>query len=122
MKVKPIGEKDGHRLLRRAKNHNRPSNFIGADICVVGFARRRSAERGLPMTRRVVAFFACSFLTVSISIPAVAEETGGVVEGIDRDSASLKLTDGTIYRLPTGFDYASVKPGMQVHMLYEPAE
>ncbi len=74
------------------------------------------------MTRRVVAFFACSFLTVSISIPAVAEETGGVVEGIDRDSASLKLTDGTIYRLPTGFDYASVKPGMQVHMLYEPAE
>lgn len=74
------------------------------------------------MTRRVVAFFACSFLTVSMSIPAVAEETGGVVEGIDRDSASLRLTDGTIYRLSADFDYGSVKPGMQVHMLYEPAE
>lgn len=72
------------------------------------------------MVRRVVAFFACSFLSVSMTIPAIAEETGGVVEQVDREQASLTLTDGTTYLLPAEFDFAAVRPGMEVLVVYEP--
>ncbi len=73
------------------------------------------------MTRRVVAFFACSFLTVSASYPAAALETGGTIEAIDRDDALLKLSDGATYRLPDSFDYAAVRPGMEVVVVYDEA-
>jgi hypothetical protein len=71
------------------------------------------------MTRRVVAFFACSFLSVSATYPAAARETGGTIEAIDRDEASLKLSDGATYKLPEAFDYTAVRPGMEVVVVYE---
>ena len=73
------------------------------------------------MTRRVVAFFACSVLTVTMTIPAMAEEAAGSIEGIDRDGASLRLTDGKTYVLPDDFDTARLEPGMEVHVLFERA-
>ncbi|RIY03385.1 DUF1344 domain-containing protein [Aureimonas flava] len=73
------------------------------------------------MTRRVVAFFACSFLSVSATYPAAAVETGGTIEAIDRDEASLTLSDGATYRLPDAFDYAVVRPGMEVVVVYDAA-
>ncbi len=73
------------------------------------------------MTRRVVAFFACSFLSVSATYPAAALETGGTIEAIDRDDASLKLSDGATYALPETFDYSAVRPGMEVVVVYEPS-
>ncbi|WP_279481560.1 DUF1344 domain-containing protein [Aureimonas sp. SK2] len=71
------------------------------------------------MTRRVVAFFACSFLSVSATYPAAALETGGTIEAIDRDDASIKLSDGATYRLPEAFDYSVVRPGMEVVVVYD---
>ncbi|KQQ91146.1 DUF1344 domain-containing protein [Aureimonas sp. Leaf324] len=73
------------------------------------------------MTRRVVAFFACSFLSVSASYPAAAREVDGTIERIDRDDASLELSDGATYQLPETFDYTAVRPGMQVVVVYEAA-
>ncbi len=71
------------------------------------------------MTRRVVAFFACSILSVSMSISAQAEETGGVVDKVDREKAALKLTDGSVYLLPEDVPAEAIRPGMQVHIIHE---
>lgn len=71
------------------------------------------------MTRRIVAFFASSFLLVSITIPSMAEEAAGVVETVDRESTRLTLSDGTSYLLPSEFDYGAVHPGMRVHVIFD---
>ncbi|TFF24962.1 DUF1344 domain-containing protein [Jiella endophytica] len=71
------------------------------------------------MTRRILALFASSFLTVAMSIPAVAEETDGVIESIDQERAELRLSDGQIYHLPPDFDYDAVVQGMMVVVIYD---
>ncbi|WP_182084684.1 DUF1344 domain-containing protein [Aureimonas sp. ME7] len=71
------------------------------------------------MTRRVVAFFACSFLSVSASYPALAREADGMIEEIDPEDASMRLADGSTYLLPADFDYGVVRPGMQAVVVYE---
>jgi len=71
------------------------------------------------MTRKIIAFFACSFLSVAINIPAMAEEVSGTIETIDEEDASLTLDDGITYQLPSEFDYAAVRPGMHVVMIYD---
>lgn len=73
------------------------------------------------MTKRILAFFACSFLTVALTIPALAEEVGGTIEEIDRERSQLKLSDGSIYILPDNFDFEQVSPGMDVVLLVEAA-
>lgn len=70
------------------------------------------------MTKKIIAFFACSFLSVAMNIPALAEEVSGTIEAIDEEKASLTLDDGTTYELPGEFDYEAVRPGMQVVMIY----
>ncbi|ALN72977.1 MULTISPECIES: DUF1344 domain-containing protein [unclassified Aureimonas] len=72
------------------------------------------------MTRRIVAFFACSVLSVSMTISAQAEETGGVVEKVDREREVLKLSDGQIYLMPKDLPIEAVQPGMEVHIIHEP--
>lgn len=71
------------------------------------------------MTRQIIAFFAASFLCVSLTIPARAEEKSGVVAAIDREGALLTFADGSTYALPGGFDYDAVEPGMEVHVIVE---
>nr|WP_245413564.1 DUF1344 domain-containing protein [Mangrovicella endophytica] len=66
-----------------------------------------------------MAFFACSFLSVSVTIPAKAEESAGTIEAIDKDRALITLDDGNVYELPGEFDYAAVEPGMQVVVIYD---
>ncbi|MBP0616621.1 DUF1344 domain-containing protein [Jiella mangrovi] len=74
------------------------------------------------MTRRILALFASSFLTVAMSIPAMARETDGVIESIDRDRSELRLSDGEIYHLPPDFDYEAVAQGMMVVLIYDAAD
>ncbi|RFC64568.1 DUF1344 domain-containing protein [Fulvimarina endophytica] len=70
------------------------------------------------MSRRIVAFFASSFLSVAMSIPASAVEADGVVIEVNEESEQLQLSDGQVYDLPKNFDYAAVSPGMPVHVIY----
>ena len=72
------------------------------------------------MTRRIVAFFACSVLSVSMSISAQAEETGGVVDKVDHEGEVLKLSDGQVYLLPKELGVEAIRPGMEVHIIHEP--
>ncbi|WAJ27305.1 DUF1344 domain-containing protein [Antarcticirhabdus aurantiaca] len=72
------------------------------------------------MTRKIIAFFACSFLSVSMNIPAKAEEASGTVSEIDEERSLLVLDDGSTFELPHAFDYEAVKPGMQVLVLLDP--
>jgi len=72
------------------------------------------------MTRRIVALFACSALSVSLNISAQAEETGGVVETVDRERAALELNDGTRYLLSQDLQVEAIQPGMMVHIIHEP--
>ena len=74
------------------------------------------------MTRKIFAFFATSFLTVALSIPAMAQEVGGTIESIDREHQQLTLTDGNVYELPEHFDYAVVTAGMDVLLLVGDAD
>ncbi|MBO0903561.1 DUF1344 domain-containing protein [Jiella sonneratiae] len=74
------------------------------------------------MTRRILALFASSFLTVALTIPAMAEETDGVIESIDREHAQLRLSDGEIYNLPPDFDYEAIAQGMTVVLIYDAAD
>ena len=69
------------------------------------------------MTRRIFAFFATSFLTVALSIPAMAQEVGGTIESIDREHQRMTLSDGNVYELPEHFDYGVVTVGMDVLLL-----
>ncbi|MCE7027514.1 DUF1344 domain-containing protein [Jiella avicenniae] len=71
------------------------------------------------MTRRILALFASSFLTVAMSIPAMAEETDGVIESIDPEHAQLRLSDGQVYNLPPDFDYDAIAKGMIVVLIYD---
>ncbi|WAP67487.1 DUF1344 domain-containing protein [Jiella pelagia] len=71
------------------------------------------------MTRRILALFASSFLTVALSIPAMAEESDGVIESIDQERSELRLSDGQTYHLPPGFDYGAVAQGMAVVVIYD---
>ncbi|MEF2552431.1 DUF1344 domain-containing protein [Aurantimonas sp. A2-1-M11] len=74
------------------------------------------------MSRQILAFFATSFLTVAMTIPAMAEEVDGTIETIDRERAQLRLSDGVTYRLPEYFDYDVVTPGMDVVLIFGEAE
>ncbi|WP_245318784.1 DUF1344 domain-containing protein [Consotaella salsifontis] len=55
---------------------------------------------------------------MALTIPAMAEETGGRIVKIDRDQAALTLEDGSVYLLPEDFDYAAVETGMEVYFIY----
>ncbi|MCB8838930.1 DUF1344 domain-containing protein [Aurantimonas sp. VKM B-3413] len=74
------------------------------------------------MTRRILAFFASSFLTVAFTIPAMAQEVDGTIESIDPERAQLRLSDGETYDLPEHFDYSAVAPGMTVVLIYDQDE
>lgn len=71
------------------------------------------------MTRKIFAFFATSFLTVALSIPAMAEEVGGTIESIDRERQQLTLSDGNVYELPEHFDFGAVTVGMHVVLIVD---
>ena len=73
------------------------------------------------MTRQILALFASSFLTVAMSIPAMARESDGVIESIDQERSELRLSDGEIYHLPADFDYDAVSQGMMVVVIYDSA-
>ncbi|GGE14537.1 hypothetical protein GCM10011390_37060 [Aureimonas endophytica] len=70
------------------------------------------------MSKQIIAFFASSFLCVSLSIPAKAEEKTGVVAAVDRDGGLITFADGTSFKVPTGFNYAAVTPGMEAHVIF----
>ncbi|MCK5931269.1 Protein of unknown function [Fulvimarina manganoxydans] len=74
------------------------------------------------MTRRIIAFFATSFLSVAMTIPAFADEADGVIVDIDSERSELRLSDGETYLLPDDFDYGAVKPGMAVVVIYDEAQ
>lgn len=74
------------------------------------------------MTRKILAFFATSFLTVAMTIPSMAREVDGTIEAIDRERAQLKLSDGKTYDLPDHFDYDAVQPGMSVVLIFDETE
>lgn len=71
------------------------------------------------MDRRVVAIFACSFLSVSPSLPALAEEAGGIVEQVDETGKQLTLIDGSRFELTSAVDVSALRPGMLIHVIYE---
>lgn len=73
------------------------------------------------MARKITAIFASSFLSVALTIPAQAEEKGGVVAFVDREAALLTLADGTTYVLPGAIDYDAIQPGMEVHVILDEA-
>lgn len=79
-------------------------------------------NEGKLVTRKILAFFATSFLTVAMTIPSMAEEVDGTIESIDRERAQLKLSDGLIYDLPDHFDYEAVRAGMSVVLIFDQAE
>ena len=74
------------------------------------------------MTRRILALFASSFLTVAMSIPTMARESDGVIESIDPERSELRLSDGEIYHLPADFNYEAVAQGMAVVVIYDSAD
>jgi len=73
------------------------------------------------MTRKIIAFFASSVLSVALTIPAKAEEKTGIVAAIDPDASLLTFADGTTYVLPGAFNYAAVEPGMVAHVIIDEA-
>lgn len=70
------------------------------------------------MTRQIIAFFASSFLSVAMTIPSMASEVDGVIEDIDMESETIRLSDGEQYRVPADFDFRAVRPGMTVVVIY----
>jgi hypothetical protein len=45
----------------------------------------------MDMTRKIIAFFASSVLSVALTIPAKAEEKTGIVAAIDPDASLLTM-------------------------------
>ncbi|MEX6508289.1 DUF1344 domain-containing protein [Jiella sp. M17.18] len=49
----------------------------------------------------------------------MARESDGVIEDIDMEHATIRLSDGEIYEVPSDFDFGAVAPGMQVVVIYD---
>ncbi len=73
------------------------------------------------MRKLMVALSAGALLAAS-SVAAIAEEATGSIASIDVVAGTVTLDSGDTFRLPEGFDSASVAVGDQVTITYEEGE
>jgi hypothetical protein len=73
------------------------------------------------MRKLTIAASAIAFLGVS-SFAALADEITGQIQTSDPAASTVTLADGSTYKLPEGFDAASLKPGMSVWIEYAPGD
>jgi hypothetical protein len=70
------------------------------------------------MTGRIVGLFGSSVLAISLCVPALAQETTGVVTAVDVGARTIALDDGTLYLAPDHIALGDVSPGMEVHLIF----
>jgi hypothetical protein len=50
---------------------------------------------------------------------SLADEIEGKIAAIDENNQTLKLEDGSVYKLPGEFDYSVIEKDMQVTIIYD---
>ncbi|MBB6467037.1 DUF1344 domain-containing protein [Aminobacter carboxidus] len=53
---------------------------------------------------------------------ALAAEAEGQVKSVDKDKATITLSNGKSYKLPGEFDVENIKPGMEILLAYDVVE
>lgn len=63
--------------------------------------------------------FLVAAMLLALPNTALADEIEGKIEAIDETNQTLKLEDGSVYRLPGEFDYSVIEKDMQVTIIFD---
>jgi hypothetical protein len=63
--------------------------------------------------------FMIAALIFALPDAALADEATGKIESIDEGNQSIKLDDGSVYKLPGEFDYTVISKDMKVLLVFD---
>ncbi len=63
--------------------------------------------------------FLIAALLFALPNTALADEIEGKIAAIDEANQTLKLDDGSVYKLPGEFDYSVIEKDMQVMIIFD---
>lgn len=63
--------------------------------------------------------FLVAAMVFALPNTALADEIEGKITAIDEASQTLKLEDGSVYKLPGEFDYSVLEKDMQVTIIFD---
>jgi Protein of unknown function (DUF1344) len=63
--------------------------------------------------------FLVAAMVFALPNTSLADEIEGKIDSIDENSQTLKLEDGSVYKLPGEFDYSVIEKDMQVTIIYD---
>jgi hypothetical protein len=63
--------------------------------------------------------FLVAAMVFALPNTSLADEIEGKIAAIDENNQTLKLEDGSIYKLPGEFDYSVIEKDMQVTIIFD---
>jgi hypothetical protein len=63
--------------------------------------------------------FLVAAMVFALPNTSLADEVEGKITAIDENSQTLKLEDGSVYKLPGEFDYSVIEKDMQVTIIFD---
>jgi hypothetical protein len=78
---------------------------------------RSGRSRGTDMLKNFL--FLVAAMVFALPNTSLADEIEGKIAAIDENNQTLKLEDGSIYKLPGEFDYSVIEKDMQVTIIFD---
>jgi Protein of unknown function (DUF1344) len=78
---------------------------------------RSGRSRGSNMLKNFL--FLIAAMMFALPDVALADEIEGKIEAIDETAQTLKLDDGSVYKLPGEFDYSVIEKNMKVTIVFD---
>jgi Protein of unknown function (DUF1344) len=63
--------------------------------------------------------FLVAAMVFALPDAGLADEIEGKIASVDESAQTLKLEDGSVYKLPGEFDYSVIEKDMQVTIIYD---
>jgi Protein of unknown function (DUF1344) len=63
--------------------------------------------------------FLVAAMVFALPNTSLADEIEGKIDSIDETNQTLKLEDGSVYKLPGEFDYSVIEKDMQVTIIFD---
>jgi hypothetical protein len=78
---------------------------------------RSGRSRGTDMLKNFL--FLVAAMVFALPNTSLADEIEGKIASIDENNQTLKLEDGSVYKLPGEFDYSVIEKDMQVMIIFD---
>jgi Protein of unknown function (DUF1344) len=78
---------------------------------------RSGRSRGTNMLKNFL--FLVAAMVFALPNTSLADEIEGKIDSIDETNQTLKLEDGSVYKLPGEFDYSVIEKDMQVTIIFD---